>query len=441
MKNTKQKYKYIKANTIATKVITTLMLILLTTTISSCRSNDGVTANKTSPVFVEGSQSNSAITITKTPSPEHTPSPSPTPTPIINPSLSLIAVGDLLFHDSNIQSAYNEEADTYNFIPVFEYVKPYISSADVAIANFESTAAGKEARYTGYPLFNTPDEIFDAIKDTGFDILITSNNHSLDRRQKGLLRTIEQIEKNGLLHVGTNATKDATRFLTTEAKGFKISVLSYTYACNGNLKYLNDEERSYMVNMLDEARIKADILKAKEDNPDIIIAYMHWGDEYHRSPSDAQVQLAHKMCEWGVDIILGDHPHVIQNSEIYNANGKDCYIIYSLSNFISNMRREGNPEHKERLYAEDGVMVMIDLEKDAINGTGKTFIKAVKHIPTWVDKYKADGKDEFKILPLTLEDTYNYYNASDVDKAKASYQNTMLLVKDFNSLETAEGGE
>ncbi|MDQ2086116.1 CapA family protein [Herbivorax sp. ANBcel31] len=347
-------------------------------------------------------------------------------------TITITAVGDIMCHNSNLESAFNPETGKYDFTKAFEHVKEYIEHGDLAIANLETVTAGEEEKYTSFPYFNTPDSILEALKYAGFDVLVTANNHALDRKKDGVLRTIEKINENGMIHVGTLAKPEDERFITVDVKGFKVSIIAYSYSCNGNSPFLSEEERKYMLNLIDEEKIKEDIKSAKEIDSDVIIAYMHWGNEYHRTPNVHQEELASKIFDWGADIILGTHPHVIQKSEVLEVEGKDRYIIYSMGNFISNFRREDQAERPNKIYTEDGVIVRITLEKRNENGEEQTIIKSVKHIPTWVDKFYENGRSVHKILPVLKENMEkNFINDNNREKASDSYDHTMELMTQF----------
>ncbi|TYQ16704.1 UNVERIFIED_CONTAM: poly-gamma-glutamate synthesis protein (capsule biosynthesis protein) [Acetivibrio alkalicellulosi] len=343
-------------------------------------------------------------------------------------TITIAAVGDIMCHNSNLESAFDPDTGKYDFTKVFEYVREYIDDADLAIANLETVTAGEEAKYTSFPYFNTPDSILEALRYAGFHVLVTANNHALDRKKEGVLRTIEKINENGMIHVGTLAKPEDDRFITIDVEGFKISIIAYSYSCNGNLPFLNEHERTYMLNLIDEEKIKEDIKSAKESDSDIIIAYMHWGNEYHRTPSIHQETLATKMFDWGADIILGTHPHVIQKSEVLEVEGKNRYIIYSMGNFISNFRREDQGDRINKIYTEDGVIVHITLEKY----NNQTIVKSVNHVPTWVDKYFENGRPVHKILPVLDENMKkSFINDNNREKALASYNHTMELMMDY----------
>src|SRR5690606_25181020 len=196
-----------------------------------------------------------------------------------------------------------------------------------------------------------------ALKNTGFDILNTNNNHALDQGKQGLINTIDNIESYGMKKIGTYKSREEDHILIEEVNGIKIAFLSYCYGYNGLEGFLTEEERSYMVSEIDEDRIKNEILEAKARGVDLISVIIHWGNEYQRSPSEYQLELGGKMVEWGANIIFGSHPHVIQKSEIIEYEGKNNFIIYSMGNFISNQRKAtmGNK------YTEDGIMVKVQI--------------------------------------------------------------------------------
>lgn len=304
-------------------------------------------------------------------------------------NLKILSVGDIMFHMPQVKAAYLGDGK-YDFRDAFTSVKERISSADIAIANFETVTAGNDKRFSGFPQFNSPKETLFAIKDTGFDILSTANNHCLDGGRDGILNTLKSIEEYGLKSAGTY--KDKNRELLIEEKnGVKLGFLSYTYGLNGLEFYLSEEELNNMINLIDEEKIKDDIEKIKKE-VDVVVVSVHWGVEYQREPNDIQIDLGHKMVDWGANIVLGSHPHVLQKSEIIKKDGKDNFIIYSMGNFFSNQRKEtmGNS------FTEDGVMVEIDIEKDIANN--ETKIKNIEFLPTWIDKYNEGGKDKFRIL-------------------------------------------
>lgn len=340
-------------------------------------------------------------------------------------NIDLLAVGDIMFHKPQIQAA-RIEGGGYDFNPVFTYVREYIENADLALANYETvTVSNRE--YSGYPRFNSPIETIQALKEAGFDILSTANNHSLDQGKEGIRSTIEAIAHYGLRHVGTNLDKDL-KPLIVDVKGIQIGVMSYTYGLNGLESLLSEEELSYMVNLIDEGRIREEIKRLKEAGADIIISYIHWGNEYQHEPSQQQMSLGRKLVDWGVNIVLGSHPHVIQKAEILESNGKDNLILYSMGNFLSNQREVtmGNP------YTEDGVMVRISLEKDM--HLNETRIVEIEYIPTWVYRYSEGGRLKYEILPSeeVLAGSLGIdLDSYIMDRVKKSYRDVKAVLEDL----------
>lgn len=311
-------------------------------------------------------------------------------------TLSLMAVGDIMFHDDQLDSA--EKGDgSYNFYPMFADVKPYLSAADVTLANFETTLAGSDRPFQGFPRFNSPDEVADAIKDAGVDILTTANNHSLDTDDDGLKRTVKVLQERGLATVGTYAEEPESRVLIYEENGISLAVLSYTSSTNGLGDQYKEDELNAMINLMTKENIKRDVEEAKELGVDFIITFMHWGEEYSLEPSKEQKEYAQYMADLGVDLILGSHPHVVQPTEIIKTEDKESFVVYSMGNFISNQRKETLGD--DFIHTEQGVIVNFEIEKN--EASEKTTITEVEYIPTWV--YKNETKDEdliYRVLPV-----------------------------------------
>lgn len=300
-------------------------------------------------------------------------------------SLWIGAVGDLMCHSQQYTEAQTN--DGYDFTYVYDAIKPFISSVDLAFGNLETVTAGAEERFSGYPMFNSPVEYIDALKYAGFDVITTANNHSLDRSYTGVVKTLDALDEKNLTHTGTFRTEeDSKDVLILTNKGIKLAVLAYTYGTNG----INAPRgKEFSVNYVDETKIQQDITKAKESSPDKIIAFVHWGEEYQRQPNSYQTRIADFMFNEGIDIIFGSHPHVIQPMEfktITDAYGKtkEVFIIYSMGNFFSNQRKK---------FTDCGVFVRMRLVKN--NKSGETSITKVDYVPTYVSI-----SGGFRILPV-----------------------------------------
>ena len=334
--------------------------------------------------------------------------------------IQLITVGDIMMHEPQISSGYNEKTKTYNYDYMYEEVAPYLKEGDLTIGNLELTLSGANQKYTGYPQFNAPDAVADALIKAGFDLLTTANNHSLDRKFAGLERTISVLEERGLLHTGTYRTKaESQSILIQEVKGTKIAFLAYTYGTNG-IKV--DKGKEYSVNYINQDKMAKDIKLARQKGAELICVSVHFGVEYMRTPHKAQKQLVEFLVEQGVDIILGSHPHVLQPIEIREAQGKETVILYSQGNFISGQRTK---------YRETSAIFSIFLEKEPLSQ--KFTVKKVSYIPTWVDYSMVKGKPNYRILPAKRA-IHLYELGQDPLISKADYEKLKGALKDVREM-------
>lgn len=325
--------------------------------------------------------------------------------------ITISTVGDIMAHDEQYWGAYVEETDSYDFTPVFEHVKPYLEEADLAIGNFETTVAGEDRGYTGYPLFNTPDEIVEGVEYAGFDSIVTSNNHSLDMGAQGIERTVQMLDGAGMDVVGTYDGEPENRHVIKDVDGIKVAMLAFTESLNGMDGPYTDEEVHGMIDVISEENLTAAIDAAKEDDPDIILTYMHWGPEYVEEPGDTQKHYAQFLADQGVDLIIGSHPHVLQRAEyIESSDGEnESFVAYSLGNFVSNQRLETIGEDFQP--NEDGVILNFDIEKDM--ASGDTTLTDVHYTPTWVYRHSETGERPFDYEILPVEDFQEDENLPD----------------------------
>ncbi|MEM1170971.1 MAG: CapA family protein [Cyanobacteria bacterium P01_H01_bin.35] len=315
--------------------------------------------------------------------------------PLPNPYFTeakLIAVGDIMMHGMQIKSGYNSKTKSYSYKSFFTEVKDILSAGDWVIGNLETTLSGPKSRYTGYPLFNAPATLADAIKWAGFNILTTANNHSLDRREKGVLKTLENLRDRDIYPVGTSASlEESQEILMVEKNEILMAFLAYTYGTNG---IPIPKGKDYLVNLIDEQKILQDISKARQQGADIVTVSLHFGAEYQRLPNTQQKQLVKNLVNGGADIILGSHPHVVQPYKIFriaeeNGEIRQAVVIYSMGNFISNQTRK---------YTDLGVIFQVNIQKIFPEETIK--ISAVEALPTWVHRYRKNGKLNFRVLSL-----------------------------------------
>ncbi len=244
----------------------------------------------------------------------------------------IVFAGDAMMHKAQIEAARQSDG-SYDFDEYFSEIDGYIGSADYAVVNLETPVSAPP--HTGYPCFNAPEEYIDALADAGFDLFLTANNHTLDRRDRGLVSTIDNLDKRNLDHIGTYKDSEhrssAMPFIKT-VNNIKVAFLNYTYGTNGITP-----GNKVKVDYIDRKLIKGDIEAARSAGAEYIIACIHWGNEYQLLPSAEQKSLVQFMRDNGVDAIIGGHPHVIQPMEI-TAGDSRLLTVYSLGNFISNMK-------------------------------------------------------------------------------------------------------
>jgi poly-gamma-glutamate synthesis protein (capsule biosynthesis protein) len=331
--------------------------------------------------------------------------------------IKVIIAGDAMGHLSYIQSSKTRDTSVYNFDNIFQYLKSYIKSADLAIVNLETTLSGPP--YKGYPAFTTPDDYAKGLRDAGFNLFVTANNHSMDYGKAGVKRTINVLDKLNISHTGTfqdEICKDSLLPLIQEIKGFRIAVLSYTQDINKVSKYFKK-----IINYLDTVQILNDISKAKEKNAHAIIAIVHWGNEYQRHPDYEQKFFADFFIKNGCHAVIGHHPHVIQPIELNYPDTEDSTdirpVFYSIGNFLSGQRKR---------YTDGGIFAGLEFER-----TGdKTTIKKVSYYPFWVWKEVFNGKMQYQLLPID----YYLQNQSNIILTSANRTKFDLFDSDTGDL-------
>lgn len=324
-------------------------------------------------------------------------------------TISILCAGDVMAHVPNITSAQKSDG-TYDFTDNYEYVADYIQEADLALCNMEATFKGGTP--TGYPLFNAPDSLADAVKEAGFDAAFTSNNHMMDTGYEGMQRTLKILREAGLKTSGSRLEDEEKSYAVVKVKGVKFGLVGYTYettqsaggqpSINGNnissdsLKLINSFNY-HELESEDYDRIQKDMDACRKDGADFVICYLHWGNEYEQSPNKDQQEMAQEIADRGADIIFASHPHVLQEIDVLTSNydGKKVPVFYSLGNYISNQRTET----LSNKYTENGAMGTVTLT--VLKETGQLRSESVSVMPTWVDKYSSSGGGlEYRIIPL-----------------------------------------
>lgn len=264
----------------------------------------------------------------------------------------------------------------------------------------ETTFAGSANGYSSYPKFNTPESLAYNLKKIGFDVLTTANNHCYDFGYNGIESTIDYLDDADIAHTGTFKSEESQNtILMQNVKGISIAFLSFTYGTNG---IAIPSDKSYSVNLIDKNLMQNQISLAKSKNPDLICVSMHWGIEYQTKPNNEQTDLANFLFENGVDIIIGNHPHVLQNMEkreitLSDGTKKDGFVVYSLGNFLADQSKK---------YTRDSAILNLSITK---NIDGKITIDSAKYTPIYTYKQTSNKTKKFRIL--NLKNTISTYEA------------------------------
>ena len=345
--------------------------------------------------------------------------------------IKIRAIGDLMCHSTQFQMA-KVGPDSFDFRPCFAPVKAYLENADFTIGNIETTFAGAKAKYTGYPMFNSPIDYLDAIQDAGFDFLVTSNNHSLDRHPDGVFKTLAAIDEYGFGHTGTyNSQADRDSIRVVDVKGIQIAILNYTYGTNG---LPVPEDMPWIINLIDTALIKQDVRAARALNPDLVVVLFHWGLEYQHEPCQDQRIAFDAAVSAGADLILGGHPHVVQPIEYYKTqNGASLdsgFVIWSMGNFLSNQNQR---------YTDAGLILNIKIGKNVTKDS--IWIENLSYLPTWVYRGVNPAHKIHTIFPAgsyANEDLPKYLDAAQKAKMKQSFTDTDQYISLYHPVKRME---
>ncbi len=378
-------------------------------------------------------------------------------TKIEETTISIGNVGDILIHSPIFRSAYNSSSDTYDFNNIFKYVKDIYSKFDYMVANLEQPIAGEEFGYSGFPLFNAPDSIVDALKENGVDMVLTASNHSYDKGKQGFYNTIKNLKSKNIDFIGIRNEEDKP-YLVKDIKGIKVGMINYTYETQklSDTKYINgipmDSETATLINSFDYnnldafyADISGKIDSMYNDGAEAIIVYMHWGTEYLISANEYQKKIAQKLCDIGVDAIIGGHTHCLEPIDMISStvSGKQTPIIYSTGNQLSNQRKETISHFSyDTPYCEDGVIYSLEFTKKS---NGSVVLSNVSYTATWCNVFGSnyyilplDKQGEFKNSFSSFGRTYEMENSlkrsqslfdEGIEKIKTNYKQTDLRKK------------
>jgi len=331
--------------------------------------------------------------------------------PTVVSTATLSAQGDLLMHLGVLNSAKDEEGN-YDFSYIFRFLKEYLAESDYSVANLETTFGGPANPYRGNPEFNCPDAFAANLKDAGYDLLLTANNHASDTRTPGIKRTLETARAAGLTTLGTMLTNEEKKYEIVDINGIRIGMLCYTYADNvtgdgrPSLNFKDYVEDVGIVNFFMEnnlpkfyTEVETHLASMEAEGVDATIVFLHWGKEYEKTENGTQNAIAQKLCDLGVDVILGGHPHVLQPVELLSSTADPAHktvCVYSLGNAVSNQMKNEDEAFASG-HSEDGAMVSVTFEKLS---DGTVRLAGMELLPTWVNRNENTGKRQYDIIPL-----------------------------------------
>lgn len=353
--------------------------------------------------------------------------------PMSYTEMTLLVTGDIMYHQPQIDSSLNGATGEYDFSSYYGYIKDIVSAADYSVVNFEATLSGNEYyNYTGYPVFNAPDSAFTTLADAGFDMMLFANNHCYDYGNHGLIRTQQIFDQHGMDYIGARKDTLGKTYKTVDVNGIKLGMLNSTDDLSyGNLanRTINgitirggDLELMDIVNLslLDEfyTQTEARIAELKAEGADLIVYFIHWGNEYQIVHNATQAAIAQKLCDLGVDVIIGGHPHVVQDAEMLTSTldaSHKTLCFYSLGNVVSNQNRLTMGDLYGKEYTENGLIVKLTIRKYAM---GDCMVTGVEPIPLWVHRHKdpTTWVMQYDVLPIETAladpDGYGLYESS-----------------------------
>ena len=384
---------------------------------------------------------------TVSPAPTETEPPEttlPTPEHVVS-TATIVSTGDLLMHKPVIDTGY--KSGSYDFESIFRYLSEYTMDADLAVANLETTLCSTDNgySYSGYPNFNCPDALVDGAKDAGFDILLNASNHSYDTSSVGMHRTMQVIQDKGLIPLGIVENAEDKHYIVEEVNGINIGMICYTYETDSNADRvaLNGlpvkAEDAPLINCFDYnaldtfyAELRTRLEEMKADGAEATVLYLHWGTEYQLQANETQKKMAQKICDLGVDVLIGGHPHVVQPMDLISSTTDEDHkmvCLYSMGNAVSN-QRQGNLSAIATAHTEDGVLFSITFSKYS---DGTVYLESTDLLPLWVYRRSDGTGNEYNIMPLDMErrdewTSWMNFQEYHATAAENSYNRTMAIV-------------
>lgn len=323
---------------------------------------------------------------------------------------TITAAGDIMLHQPLLDSPlyYNAADNTYDYSSIFKYIRNDYEASDFVTATFEGSLTGGD--YDGFPTFKSPDAIAAAMKENSIDLCLLANNHIYDASDEGLKRTMQVMDDIKLPYAGVRKTASDSPYSIRDINGIKVGIFNYVFETEPldgrktiNGISVNDESESLINSFREEAPdtlyqdIKKELKEMERQKVEFTIAYLHWGTEYQTTESEYQHAIAQKLCDMGIDALIGSHPHVIQPVDVLtSADGSHkMFCAYAIGNLISNQRTE-NMDGLTFGHSEDGLMVTLTIKR---NEKGAVTLTDAEFVPIWMYHTDQHG-NEYYILPL-----------------------------------------
>lgn len=348
-------------------------------------------------------------------------------------TLRLRFVGDVMMHEGQIKSGLLPDRTEYRYETFFHAARPYLQDADLTIGNLEVTLI--ERNYTGYPCFGSPERLARALKWAGFDVLVTANNHCLDKFAFGVRNTLDVLDSRGLMHAGTaRSPEEHDRLFLLERNGIRIALLAYTEMTNGVELSMDREQVAYFVNYMRPDTIKADIARARAEGAQAVIVFLHWGDEYQRKPASRMIGLADELAASDADLVIGCHPHVLQPAvwkSVTNPDGtiRRVLVAYSLGNFISAQRAR---------YKDAGAILEVSLTR--VENANRAVVADAELHPTWIHAFDSAGRYGFRTV-VARDAARRYRAGTDPLLREAQYRRVLESIADIEELQSWAGAD
>ncbi len=329
---------------------------------------------------------------------------------------TIVFGGDAMQHQYQLECAHQKDG-SYDYSDCFTEVKDYVQSADYAVINLETTIG--RTNFTGFPCFCSPESYMTSLQDAGFDLMLTANNHTLDRRDKGIGLTIDALNRHNIEHIGTykNAAERAKAIpFIKDINSFKVGFLNYTYGTNGI-----EIQGDVAVDYINREKIKKDIAATRAAGAEILCVCIHWGEEYKLLPNSFQKSMADFLVDQGVDLIIGGHPHVIQPMEIRHNDktDRDVLVVWSLGNFISNMKTRDT---------RGGAMVETTLTRDT-DGTARLKSAAYRLVYTIPG---TQGSSNFHLIMVDPDTDINAKAGAYAQRCRDFVSSAMTIFNRYN---------